>query len=67
MDVATEFAFDAICKGFVDVVEYLLSSFIVDPHNAKSKNGKSLLFAAVVSGQKEVVGHLLQVSLKRHS
>ena len=54
--------FDAVCKGFVDVLEYLMSSFNVDPQNAKGRTGKSLLFAAVVSGQQEVVRHLLQVS-----
>ena len=61
-NVATNFAFDAVCKGFVDVLEYLMSSFNVDPQNAKGRTGKSLLFAAVVSGQQEVVRHLLQVS-----
>lgn len=61
-EVAAVFVLDAVSKGFIDVVDYLMSNFSLDPHNVKGENGKSLLFTAVVSGQEAVVRHLLQVS-----
>ena len=59
--IATEFAFQAVQKDFPDVLDYLLKNYSLQHHSLKDSGGKSLTFAAVLSGKENILGHLLKV------
>ena len=65
VDVVMDFAFQAVHQGLADVLEYLLQSFELDPCSVKGKDGKSLLFSAVISTQEEVLRFLLKVTNRK--
>ena len=60
-DFAREFVFQAIKMDLPDVLDYLVKSFSVRPHILKDRGGKSLIFAAVLSGKENMLHHLLKV------
>ena len=62
IELVTDFAFQAVRKGFVDVLQFLLENFKLDPQTMKARDGKSLLFTAVICTQGEVLGFLLKVA-----
>ena len=59
--IATEFAFQAVQKDLPDVLDHLLKNYSLQHYTLKDRGGKSLLFAAVLSGKENMLGHLLKV------
>lgn len=59
--IATEFAFQAVQKDLPDVLDYLLKNYSLQHYTLKDSGGKSLIFAAVLSGKENMLGHLLKV------
>lgn len=59
--IATEFAFQAVWKDLPDVFDYLLKNYSLKHYTLKDSGGKSLIFAAVLSGKENMLGHLLKV------
>ncbi len=59
--IATEFAFQAVQKDLPDVLDYLLKNYSLQHNTLKDSGGKSLIFAAVLSGKENMLGHLLKV------
>lgn len=59
--IATEFAFQAVWKDLPDVLDYLLKNYSLKHYTLKDSGGKSLIFAAVLSGKENMLGHLLKV------
>lgn len=59
--IATEFAFQAVRKDLPDVLDHLLKNYSLQHYTLKDSEGKSLLFAAVLSGKENMLGHLLKV------
>ena len=59
--IATEFAFQAVQKDLPDVLDYLLKNYSLLHNTLKDSGGKSLIFAAVLSGKENMLGHLLKV------
>lgn len=59
--VATKFAFQAVRKDLPDVLDHILKNYSLEHYTLKDSEGKSLLFAAVLSGKENMLGHLLKV------
>ena len=59
---ATDFAFEAIQKGLVKVFQYLLLNYELKAIKETTADGKCFLFAAILSGQEEILRLLLKVS-----
>ena len=59
--IATEFAFQAVRKDLPDVLDHLLKNYSLQHNTLKDSGGKSLLFAAILSGKENMLGHLLKV------
>ena len=59
--IATEFAFQAVQKDLPDVLDHILKNYSLQHYTLKDSGGKSLLFAAVLSGKENMLGHLLKV------
>lgn len=59
--IATEFAFQAVRKDLPVVLDHLLKNYALQHYTLKDSEGKSLLFAAVLSGKENMLGHLLKV------
>ena len=59
--IATEFAFQAVQKDLPDVLDHLLKNYSLQHYTLKDSGGKSLLFAAVLSGKENMLEHLLKV------
>ena len=59
--IATEFAFQAVRKDLPDVVDHLLKNYSLQHYTLKDSGGKSLTFAAVLSGKENMLRHLLKV------
>lgn len=59
--IATKFAFQAVRKGLPDVLDHILKNYSLEHYTLKDSEGKSLLFAAVLSGKENMLGHLLKV------
>ena len=59
--IATEFAFQAVQKDLPDVLDHLLKNYSLQHYTLKDRGGKSLLFAAVLSGKENMLEHLLKV------
>lgn len=59
---ATDFAFQAIEKGLVKVFQYLMLSYELKAVTETTTDGRSFLFAAILSGQEEILRLLLKVS-----
>lgn len=59
--IATKFAFEAVRKDLPDVLDHLLKNYSLEHYTLKDSEGKSLLFAAVLSGKENMLEHLLKV------
>lgn len=59
--IATEFTFQAVRKDLPVVLDHLLKNYSLQHYTLKDSEGKSLLFAAVLSGKENMLGHLLKV------
>jgi len=59
--VAKEFAFKAIQKGFVEVFKYFLYNYDFELDDDKATDQKSFLFATVLGEQKKILEFLLKV------
>lgn len=59
--IATDFAFQAVQKDLPNVLDYLIRNYTLQHQSLKDSGGKSLIFAAVLSGKERVLGHLLKV------
>jgi hypothetical protein len=62
--IATDFAFQAIQKGLVEVFQYFMLNYELKTATETTADGKCFLFAAVLSGQEQILRYLLKVRQK---
>ncbi|KAK3703599.1 hypothetical protein QZH41_019148 [Actinostola sp. cb2023] len=59
-EVAKQFAFQAIQKGFVEVFKYFLLNFEFELEEESDADRQSFVFATIIHGQEEMLGFLLK-------